>query len=115
MMGSDQWVRHLAQGGVNCRDDSVPFRFFGLLGDNELGREPRNSRLKGSNRWSLSSVRYCNGFPNLVSKTEVLHHSIQSIQSRSFLSIPALAGHKSGHILFRARSPIKNVGFPCTM
>jgi hypothetical protein len=44
-------------------------------------------------------ARYCNGFPNLVSNTEVLGRSIQSIHSYSFLSIPILSGHKNGHIL----------------
>jgi hypothetical protein len=52
-------------------------------------------RLKSSNRWSLLSARYCNGFPNLASNIEVLSRSIQSIHSRSFLSIPALSGHKT--------------------
>ena len=51
-------------------------------------------------------ARYCNGFPNLVSNIEVLYRSIQSIHSRSFLSIPVLSGHKSGHILFKAREEL---------
>lgn len=48
-------------------------------------------------------ARYCNGFPNFYSNTDVLEPSIQSIHSRSFLSFPASSGHKSGHILFMAR------------
>ena len=43
------------------------------------------------------TARYCNGFPNLVSNTEGLSRSIQSIHSCSFLWFPGLSGHKSGH------------------
>jgi len=52
-------------------------------------------RLKRSNQRYLVSARYCNGFPNLVSNIEVLSRSMQSIHSRSFLSIPASSGHKT--------------------
>jgi hypothetical protein len=61
-------------------------------------------------------ARYCNGFPNFVSNTEVLSRSIQSIHSRPFLSIPALSGHKSGHIFSGEEGTLSAnaVGFSCT-
>ena len=46
------------------------------------------------------NARYCNGFPNFVSNTDVLEPSFYSMVLLSFRSIPVLSGHKSGHILF---------------
>lgn len=42
-------------------------------------------------------ARYCNGFPNFFSDTDVLKPSFYSMLLRSILSIPVLSGHKSGH------------------
>lgn len=43
------------------------------------------------------NARYCNGFPNFLSNTDVLEPSFNSMLILSILSIPVLSGHKSGH------------------
>jgi hypothetical protein len=48
-------------------------------------------------------ARYCNGFPNFFSDTDVLKPSFYPMVILSILSVPTVSGHKIGHILFRAR------------
>ena len=51
-------------------------------------------------------ARYCNGFPNFFSNTDVLEPSFYSKLILPILSVPTVSGHKSGHIIFGAREEL---------
>ena len=60
-----------------------------------------------SDKWAFLTKLAIAMVPNLVSNSEVLELSFYSILILSFLFIPTVSGHKSGHILFRrGRSPV---------
>ncbi len=61
-----------------------------IVWDNErAGTRIQGSRLKSSKERFLTSARYGNGFPIIPCNIEMFVHSIGSIHSRRFPSIPA--------------------------
>jgi hypothetical protein len=68
-----------------------------VLSGEPAGTRTQGPRLKSSIQWFLTSARYCKGFPKFSCNAEMLGHSIGSVPSHPFRSIPAQFCHKIHH------------------